>query len=186
MRDTKGHAIAGIQLLLKRCSFSPSLMVVFNRQFLLSRELKFEKYKYLDLDFMPRFLMQCDALEIVPRVIYRYFNHPPKKGQPRLNDEIIEQLLKMLADYNEMAEHADNKRVREALYYVAHMVLIYILAEPRKKTFNKYVEKGVFEAYLDKFKKVIRRSRYMGDGLKEWCFWKAASFNPLLAKKIFG
>jgi len=186
MRDTKGQPIAGIQLLLKRCSFSPSLMVVFNKQFLLSSGLKFEKYKYLDLDFMPRFLMQSEAVEIVHRVIYRYYNHPPKKGQPRINDEIMAELLTMLANYSEMAEHSDNRQKQKALYYVAHMVLIYILAEPRKKTFMKYVEKGVFEAYLGIFKKVIRRSRYMGDGLKEWCFWKAASFSPILAKKIFG
>lgn len=186
MRATKGHPIAGIQLLLKRCSFSPSLMVVFKRQHLRSMGLKFEKYKYLDLDFMPRFLMQSETVEIVPKVIYRYYNHPQKKGQPRLNDAIMKELLQMMADYCEMAECSEKKQEKEAIYYVAHMVLIYILAEPKKKVFMSFFQKGILEEHFEMFKKVIRQSRYVGNGLKEWCFWKVAGYNPLLAKKIFG
>ena len=186
MRGTNGHPIAGIHLLQKRCSFSPSLMVVFNRQFLLSRGLKFEKYKYLDLDFMPRFLMQSETVEIIPKVIYRYFNHPPKKGQPRHSDEIMKELLNLLTNYCEMAEQSADVYKKEVLYYVAHMVLIYILAEPKKKTFMRYVDEGILTTYFQIFKKVIRRSRYVGNGLKEWCFWKVAGFSPLLSKRIFG
>lgn len=186
MRGTKGNPIAGINLLLKRCSFSPSLMVVFNRQYLLSRGLKFEKYKYLDLDFMPRFLMQSDAVEIVPEVIYRYYNHSPKKGQPRLNDDIMKELLQLLEHYCEAAEQSDNAVERDALFYVAHMVLIYILAEPKKKSFMGYAEKVIVAEHFEMFKNVIRHSRYLGDGIKEWCFWKLAGLNPMLAKRIFG
>lgn len=186
MKATKGHPTAGMSLLLRRCSFSPSLMVVFNKQYLLSRGLKFGKYKYLDLDFMPRFLMHSETVEIIPKVIYRYYEYPPKKGQPRLSDDIMKELLKLFCNYCEMAEHSDDKQEKEALYYVAHMVLIYIFAEPKKTTFMKYVEKGILVGSVEMIKRVVRQSRYVGNGPKEWCFWKLAGFNPFLAKKIFG
>lgn len=186
MRGTNGHPIAGINLLLKRCSFSPSLMVVFDRQFLLRSDLKFDKYKYLDLDFMPRFLMQSDTIEIVPKVIYRYYNHLPKKGQPRLNQDIMKELLKMLTDYCEKANHADNKQEKEVFYYVAHMVLIYIFAEPKMNSYKRYVGTEIKPEHFEMFKNVIHHSRYTGNGPKEWCFWKLAGFNPQFAKRIFG
>lgn len=83
-----------------------------------------------------------------------------------------------------MAERSDNKQEKDAFYYVAHMVLIHIFAEPKKNTFMKYVEKGDFVEFVEMFKRVVRQSRYVGDGPKEWCFWKLAGFNPLLAKSF--
>lgn len=183
---TSNGPIKGITLLLEHCSFSPSLMMVFNRKRLIDSRICFSKDKYIDLYFMPRFLLFSKQIEVIPKIIYRYYDHPQKKGSPRFNDSIMKELLQMFDDYTNQANNTQDKEEKAALYYVGHILLIYILVEPKTKLFlNKVKDWGIDER-LQSIKKVIRNSGYRGNGIKEWAFWSLASFSPLYAKKLFG
>ena len=178
--------IKGITLLLAHYSFSPSLMMVFNRKHLTDNRLCFSKDKYLDLYFMPRFLLFSKQIEVIPQIIYRYYDHPKKKGSPRFNDSIMNELLQMFDDYINRADNTQDKEEKAALYYVGHVLLVYIFVEPKAKIFLNKVKEWGIDKRLQLFKKVIRNSGYRGNGIKERAFWFLASFSPLCAKKLFG
>lgn len=183
----KECSVEGIEILLKKRSFSPSLMFVFRRESLLRNDLSFMAYRNLDMDFMPRFLLSNVQIKVVPKVIYTYFYHSKKLNPRKYQQKDSVELLKMF-DQNDKAirNEETNSQRASALMYVQQMILVHILGDIDRKYFPKrYIELGL-EKRERVFKDVIRKNNYRGSSIKEYLFWRLAEKNILLAKKLLG
>jgi glycosyltransferase involved in cell wall biosynthesis len=179
-------SISGIEILLQKLSFSPSLMFVFRRESLLNRELQFSTFRNIDIDFMPLFLLSNVTIKVVPQIIYTYYFHG-KKMQPRqYRDSDSKELLEVY-DRNKLffQKNADTS-VRQALLHVQQMIIVHVICDINKNKFpHRYAALNLSEREKD-FRAVIKANNYWGNSPTEWLFWLAARIDILLAKKWFG
>lgn len=186
LRTNKESSLEGIEILLQKLSFSPSLMFVFRRESLLRNGLTFMEYRNLDMDFMPRFLLSDVRVKVIPHVIYTYIYHSKKMSPRKYRTQDSVELLKLF-DLNdkEISNTIDERKV-SALMHVQQMLLVHILGDINKK----YFRKRFVELELDKregvMRDVIRKNKYHGSSIREFLFWRVAGRNVLLAKKWFG
>lgn len=182
----KACSIEGIDILLGKRSFTPSLMCIFRRDTLQKKGLLFEEYRNLDMDFMPRFLLSSVKVRVVPEVIYTYFYHGKKMSPRKYRSQDSVELLEMFdKNSNELKQTTDEK-IKGSILHVQQMILVHILGDINKRIFpHKYRELGIAER-VPEIKEVIRKNKYQGSTIREWFFWRLAGWNILFAKKLFG
>ncbi len=179
-------SIDGVELFLRKLSFSPSLMFVFKREILQKKQILFREYRNLDMDFMPRFLLSDVSIRVVPIVIYTYFHHNKKMSPSKYRAKDTKELLEMFDNNSVELNRLTDQRKVSAMLYVQQMILVHVLGDINKKHFPKrYIELGL-DKREDAIKEIIRKNNYCGSSLKEFLFWRLAGRNILLAKKWFG
>lgn len=179
-------SVSGIELLLQKLSFSPSLMFVFRRESLLNRELKFGTFRNLDMDFMPRFLLSDVTLKVVPQIIYTYYFHGKKTRPRQYRHSDSKELLEVYDKNKDILQKNANISIRQALLHVQQMIIVHVIGDINKKSFPHLYEALNLSEREKDFRAVIKANGYWGHSPSEWLFWLAARIDILHAKKWFG
>lgn len=175
----------GVSLILKHYSYSPVQMCIFQKRFLLERDLHFKELAPHDLEIMPRLMIQAKSVRIVPRVIYHYFHHynnPTHKSKYTIWR--TEHHLAMLDQYDKMIENAVDTRIRKALYITQFRQMRHILHDPELEVFKKNYKKWGIKRRMPQIRKILRNNFSMIDSpchFFTWCLWFVS---PMTYKKL--
>lgn len=198
--DEKGHPVKsaryfyqgnepfecdGVSLILKHFSYSPVQMCIFQKRFMLERNLHFEELAPHDLEIMPRLMIQASHVRIVPQVIYHYYHHynnPNHKSKYTIWR--TENHLAMLDQYDKMIAGVEDARIRKALYITQFRQMRHILHDPELEVFKRNYKKWEIKRRMPQFRRILRKTFCVIDSplhFFTWCLWFVS---PMTYKKL--
>ena len=175
----------GVSLILKHFSYSPVQMCIFQKKFMMERDLHFEELAPHDLEIMPRLMIQVQRVKMVPQVIYHYYHHynnPKHKSKYTLWR--TENHLAMLDQYDKMIENTKDVQICKALYITQFRQMRHILHDPELETFKKNFKKWEIKRRMPQFRRILRKTFSLVDSPSHffiWCLWY---ISPMTYKKL--